>query len=434
MTRARSRCCRRCARPPDGRRGHTVDRRGAAGSRRRARAGPGHAVRARRDGGGRGGDRHPPRRSRDRRRVGARIRLRRIRRRTRDTRTGRAVVDGVFAARRPGDRPHRTSARPSTSCGWRCVPRPTRSPPSGSDQPAPTSTIRAEWSSSCWNPRGTTRFPSTPDARAAGAGERRPRRRDHHGQRRAEQNRHAVVVGGADRHRRAAAAGRVSCDRRGWLRSARSCTLPGSVSSGSRFSAAQCGGRHGSPLTPAAQPGTGSGPSPVRARGRGAARRSDPPQAGRIAGRRWACSPARTRYRPRRSVARNSLSRSHTTSMWSATNPIGQTMTAFVPLAASAGNVIGDVGFQPRHLRRTRARLPDHVVVVVAGGRRDKPVRRNALGGCRAWGRRRSSAAIGTECAVKISRASAGTVCARRRRGCRRTSRRTADGRSSAAV
>ena len=36
------------------------------------------------------------------------------------------------------------------------------------------------------------------------------------------------------------------------------------------------------------------------------------------------------------------------------------------------GDVVGHVRFQPRHLRGARAGLPDHVVVVVPGGCRDK--------------------------------------------------------------
>ena len=82
------------------------------------------------------------------------------RRRTRDPRVVRAVVDRLLAAAAPRLSTGPNSARPNTRCDWRFGPRPMRSPPSGWDQQASTSTIRAGWWSSCWNPHGITRFPS----------------------------------------------------------------------------------------------------------------------------------------------------------------------------------------------------------------------------------------------------------------------------------
>ena len=169
-TPGRSRCCRRCAPRLAGRRRRAAgarvrcrdDQRGVAGSRRRARPARGHTVRARRAGRGRGGDHHPPRRSRRRRRPGARVLLRRSRggrrRRPGGTRIVCAVVDGVLTARRAGVRPPRAGrcrilAAVGRAFGRRCARR------HRTGIGDATSTIRADLSSSCWNPHGNTGFP-----------------------------------------------------------------------------------------------------------------------------------------------------------------------------------------------------------------------------------------------------------------------------------
>ena len=78
----------------------------------------------------------------------------------------------------------------------------------------------------------------------------------------ADPDRNAVAVGGPDCHRRAASVGcggpvsESGCAQRDSAR--RLARLAADQSVGS--SATQCGGRHGSPLMLAAQPGTGSGP------------------------------------------------------------------------------------------------------------------------------------------------------------------------------
>ena len=109
---------------------------------------------------------------------------------------------------------------------------------------------------------------ATPTSRAcavacpACAGKRRTCRRDHHGQHGADSDRNAVAVGGPDCHRRAASVGcggpvsESGCAQRDSAR--RLARLAADQSVGS--SATQCGGRHGSPLMLAAQPGTGSAP------------------------------------------------------------------------------------------------------------------------------------------------------------------------------
>ena len=104
------------------------------------------------------------------------------------------------------------------------------------------------------------------------------------------------------------------------------------------------------PLTLDPQPGTGSAPTTLagsRARRAASSSRSLRERANRRAGR-WVSTPGERDARGVRLLG-SSLSRSQTTSMWSATKPTGQTMTALP--AGQRRKVIGDIGFQPRDLR-----------------------------------------------------------------------------------
>ena len=208
----------------------------------------------------------------------------------------------------------------------------------------------------------------------------------------------------------------------------------------SRASRTQRGGVHGCPVHAEAVARHRSGPIDPWPASRPYAELVDQVRrpAGRSAGRRWAWSPGRTRSRRPRPVLRSSLSRSHTTSMWSATKPIGQTIDRLGAAVGQRREVFGHIGFQPRHLRRAGPRLPHLVVVGVAGGRRDQ---RGGVGDLaavelRAAARRRPRS--GTECAVNTSRASArscaGRVAAASAIAVGEHLDRAADGRSTGAA
>ena len=138
-------------------------------------------------------------------RAGARLRVRRLRRRrptVSRTRAVRAVVDGLLAARRSRRSTTSISATPSTHCAPRCGRPPRRSARCGR-APGRRRRPARHWSSRCSRPDGHHRVARPrPDARAAGAGERRPRRRDHHRQ----------FGTDADRHSRASSEAQIAND------------------------------------------------------------------------------------------------------------------------------------------------------------------------------------------------------------------------------